>query len=81
MNQMVNEPPKMVGVPGLAITQPHSLDRSTPKTNRPNPMTDSADPIRSIRLGSGGTSLTLRSTARMASTMTTSPKNTYRQDA
>ncbi len=35
MNQIVSEPPKMVGVPGLAITQPHSLERSTPKTNRP----------------------------------------------
>jgi len=76
MNQTVSDPPKIVGVPGLAITQPHSLDRSTPKTKSPSPITDSSDPTRSIRPGCGATSWTLRSTARMATTITTSPTKT-----
>jgi hypothetical protein len=44
MSHSVGDTPPQDGPPGLAWIQPHSLERSTPKTNRPSPTADSTAP-------------------------------------
>ena len=81
ISQIVGETPSREGPPALGCTQPHSADRSTPKTARPSPAAVRTAPITSRGSRSdGGESLTLRARARMPSTITTSPTNTQRQE-
>jgi hypothetical protein len=76
----VGDTPSHDGPSGFGWTQPHSPDRRTPKTARPRPVADSTTPIRSRRKRpSGGASCILRVSARMPSTITTSPAKTSRQ--
>ena len=80
MSHSVAEMPNSSGASGLGATQPHTLERSTPNTARPRPAADSATPTRSIRgCCPGGSSAIRRVSARIPSTISTSPANTSRQ--
>ena len=77
MSQNVGEIPRNDGPPDFGMTQPHTLERSTPKTAVPSPMTESSVPTRS-RWGfdSTGASAIRRDSTRMTPTTSTSPKKT-----
>ena len=77
MSHNVAETPKSAGASGLGDTQPQVPERSTPNTARPRPPADSTTPRRSIfgRAPSGSSSIR-RASARMATTISTSPANT-----
>ncbi len=81
ISQTVGESPAHEGPSGLGWIQPHSLERSTPKTSIPSPAAESTVPTRS-RLGrsSTGASAIRRVRSRMASTTRTSPAKTQRHE-
>ncbi len=76
----VMETPNRSGAFGLARTQPHSPERSTPYTARPNPRADRTTPGMS-RLNGEVESMSwiFLVSSRIAATMTTSPAKTRRQ--
>ena len=80
MSHSVAEMPNSSGASGFGATHPHTLERRTPKTARPNPAAESTTPTKSMRgRFPGGSSSIRRVIARIPSTISTSPANTSRQ--
>ncbi len=80
ISQSTADIPNSSGASGLGVTHPQTLERSTPKTARPRPAADSPTPTRSIRgRRPGGSSSIRRASARISTTISTSPANTSRQ--
>ncbi len=78
---MVGDMPNHDGPSGFGVTQPHSEERSTPKTASPSPTATRIAPTRSNpALASGGASAIRRASSRITATTSTSPTNTHRQE-
>ena len=83
MTKRVRENPSGSMGESMGLTQPHVLDCSTPSTIRPRPDADRIVPTKSSRgmgVGRAASWISL-DIARMASTRTTSPTKTTRQDS
>jgi len=81
ISQNTGDNPSHAGAPALGWTNPHVPERKTPYTSSPRPSADSTVPTGSSRApGSGGVSAMRRASAKMMSTIRTSPTNTHRQD-
>ena len=81
ISSIVGDRPRIAGPPGFGNTQPHKLERNTPKTASPSPVADSAAPTRSkwVRFSTGA-SWIRRASTRIATTIRTSPTKTHRQE-
>ena len=80
-SQTVGDSPAHSVPSGFGWIQPHSLDRSTPKTSNASPSADDTAPTRSsFGRFSTGASAMRRVRSRIAATITTSPAKTQRQE-
>ena len=81
ISQIVGESPAHEGPSALGWIQPHSLERSTPKTSIPSPAAESTVPTTSRRGRSPtGASAIRRVSRRITSTTSTSPAKTHRHE-
>ncbi len=81
ISQIVGDRPNDDGPSGFGVSQPHSDERSTPKTANPSPSAISTAPTRSNRvLASGGGSAIRLARSRITATTSTSPTNTHRHE-
>ncbi len=81
ISQVVGDTLNQDGPSGFGCTHPHSLERSTPKTSSPRPRAEITAPTTSsFGRSSDGASAMRRVSTRIASTTTTSPANTQRQE-
>ena len=80
-SQIVGDRPAHEGPSPFGWIQPHSPERSTPKTSNASPSAESTDPTTSRRgRVSGGASTIRRPKMRMTRTSTTSPAKTHRHE-
>ena len=80
-SQIVGDSPAHDGPPALGWIQPHSPERSTPKTSSPRPRAESTAPTTSsCGRSSAGASAIRRVRSRITSTITTSPAKTQRHE-
>ncbi len=80
-SQIVGDSPAHDGPSGLGWIQPHSPERRTPKTRSPRPNAERTAPTTSsCGRSSTGASAIFRVRSRIASTTTTSPAKTQRQE-
>ena len=81
ISHTVGESPAHDGPSGFGWIQPHSLERSTPKTSIPSPAAERMVPtMSSLGRVSDGASAIRRVRSRMTSTTRTSPAKTQRQE-
>ena len=82
ISQSTGDIPNIDGPPWAGRIQPHSEERSTPKTTSPMPNAQSSEPSRSRWDRTlTGASVTRRANRKMPAPSTTSPAKTHRHDA